>query len=151
MAIWQYQCYIIPKINSVCSLKQEQIISWKGNLCSKQEIDFLDKKKSWSKDIVQYGDLEKTCIEFIYEDNELIEIECRLDLRNFSRKIFKEILNYVKEVNAVFLCGSKVILPVEEDVINQIKISEAYKFCSKPIEFLMDRSSKEKYADNLID
>lgn len=151
MAIWQYECYIIPIRKNLLDLKHEQMISWKGRECSQQEVDFLDLKESWSKDIVQYGDLERTCIEFIYEGNELTEIECRMDLRNFSREIFNEILKYVKSINAFFLCDNKVVLPVEEDVINQIKISEAYKFCNKPIEFLMDRRDKEKYLDNSID
>lgn len=151
MAIWQYECYIVPIRKNLLDLKHEQIISWKGRECLQQKVDFLDLKESWSKDIVQYGDLERTCIEFIYEGNELAEIECRLDLRNFSWEIFKEILNYVRVINAVFLCDNRVVLPVEKDVINQIKISEAYKFCSKPIEFLMDRSSKERYSNDLID
>lgn len=136
MAVWQYSCHIIPIRHGVSNLEYEEIISWRGVSCPQQEINFLDVKKSWSKDIIQYGDIDKTCIEFVFEDNELIEIECRIDLRNFSKSIFMEILNYVKMINAVFECDGQLCLPKEKDMINLIINSKAYAFCNNPIAYL---------------
>ena len=67
--IWQFDCYIIPKknvITNVC-LGSDDILMWGMQNISLENIDFLEKQKSWSSKISQYGKEDETCIEFLYE------------------------------------------------------------------------------------
>lgn len=136
MAIWQYECNIVPLRHNIIGLEYEEIISWKGIKCPEYNITFLKNKSSWSKNIIQYGDLDGNCMEFLFNEMGLEEIECRLDLRNFSVIIFRSLLEYVNFINAAFWCNGNIYLPVEKNMINQIKASDAYKFCRNPIDYL---------------
>ncbi len=100
MALWQFDFYIVTRERCLVveDLGNEDILSWKQANISSIEIDFLEKETSWTKDIVQYGKTGETCIQFLYEDEDLEEISCRLDLRSLSKKILKEILEYVEKL-----------------------------------------------------
>ena len=66
MAIWQFYCNIIPTRENIDKLSYDDIISWEGISCPMISTDFLQREKSWSANIVQYGKTDETCIEFIY-------------------------------------------------------------------------------------
>ena len=57
MALWQFDFYIIPRKKEVIKdkLSDESILSWKLCNISSINIDFLEKQKSWTEDIIQYG------------------------------------------------------------------------------------------------
>lgn len=57
MAIWQFDCYIIPKknVDADIHLDSENILSWGKQSISVEKVDFLEKQTSWTTDIVQYG------------------------------------------------------------------------------------------------
>ena len=74
MAIWQFQCNIIPTRINIDRLSRDEMISWKGVSQPPHELKFLEQEKSWSRDIIQYGKSDETCIEFMYSDNMLDEI-----------------------------------------------------------------------------
>ena len=67
MAVWQFQCFIIPFIKDANKLGKDEMISWKNVEKPLIYPDFLGCEKSWSIDIIQYGHIDKTCIEFIYD------------------------------------------------------------------------------------
>lgn len=100
MAIWQFECYIVPKKNADNNdkLEMEDAIFWGKQDTSIETINFLDKQKSWSTKISQYGKDDETCIEFLYENGVLEEISCRFDLRSLSKKLLEQILDYVKKL-----------------------------------------------------
>lgn len=87
MAIWQFQCNIVPARDNIEKLSRDEIILWKDVLHPTYDIEFLEKEKSWSKDIVQYGNIDETCVEFIYNKGRLEEINCRFDLEWHNVKI----------------------------------------------------------------
>lgn len=92
MAIWQFDCYIIPKENvtaNIC-LEGDEIFIWGRQSVPIEKIDFLEQQKSWSEKIFQYGKADETCIEFFYEKDILMEIYCRLDLRSLSKKSWRK-------------------------------------------------------------
>lgn len=66
MAIWQFDCYIIPKKNVTANigLESDEIFNWGNQSSTIEKIDFLEKQKSWSPKISQYGKSDETCIEF---------------------------------------------------------------------------------------
>ena len=135
MAIWQFQCNIIPFRKNSHELSRDEKISWKGVPCPSCEITFLTKEKSWSKDIVQYGKIEETNIEFVYVDGVLVEIICRLDLRNLTKRTFVLLIKYVKQNNAMFLVEDIIYPPGVEAMLEVMKRSDANKYCKNPLEY----------------
>lgn len=146
MAIWQFQCNIIPMRVNSDGLSRDEVISWKGVSQPSHEIKFIKREQSWSEDIIQYGKSDETCIEFIYNNNMLDEINCRLDLRRLTKAMLIALVKYVQEIDAMFLVGDMVCLPKIEDMIEVIKNSEANQYCKSPMEYILNLSNalKEK-------
>ena len=142
MAIWQFQCNIIPARMNIDGLSRDELISWKGVPQPLHKIKFLEEEKSWSKDIIQYGKLDETCIEFMYVDNILDEISCRLDLRSLTKTNFILLIEYVKEIGAIFLVGDKIYSPQIEEMLEIMKKSRANQFCKNPVEYISSQNEK---------
>lgn len=84
VAVWQFQCNIIPLRENIDKLDCDEIISWQGVSQPKINLYFLEREKGWSTDIVQYGKTEETCIEFLFAKNELEEISCNKTIKGKS-------------------------------------------------------------------
>ena len=130
MAVWQFQCFIIPFIKDANKLGKDEMISWKNVEKPLIYPDFLGCEKSWSIDIIQYGHIDKTCIEFIYE-----EINCRLDLRTLTKHNLARIVEYVQSIEACFLVNDKICLPKLEMIVSFMEQSEANQYCKSPLEY----------------
>lgn len=143
MALWQFDFRIVPRRRCVIveDLDNEDILSWKQDEISSIEISFLERKASWTEDIVQYGELDGTCIEFLYEDRKLEEISCRFDLRALSKKLLKEILDFVGKIDGMIFYEGKIYAPKLDEVVELIKNSKANKFCQNPINFFEELSN----------
>jgi len=137
MAIWQFQCNIIPTRVNIDRLNRDEVVSWKGVSQPSHEIKFLEQEKSWSKDIIQYGKLDETCIEFIYIDNMLDEIDCRLDLRSLTKTKLNSLIEYVQEIGAMFLVVNMIFSPKIEDMLESIKNSKANQYCKNPVDYIL--------------
>ena len=140
MAIWQFQCNIIPKRTNVKDLSLDEILSWEGMPQPTNQIAFLEREKSWTSDIIQYGKSDETCLEFVFENGLLKEITCRLDLRNLTKSKLAEMLDYVKEINAMLWANGNVLSPQMEEVIEVMKRSEANRFCENPKEYILNKN-----------
>ena len=143
MAIWQFHCNIIPSRENVDELSYDEIISWEGISCPIISIDFLEREKSWSANIVQYGKTDETCIEFIYKEDKLEEISCRLDLRTLSKNDLIQIIKYVRDIKAWFLVENKVYLPKPEVMIEVMKQSRANQYCKNPLKYFLSINQTE--------
>lgn len=143
MALWQFHFYIVPRKKSIIEedIGNEDILSWKQNDIDSIEIDFLEKEISWTKDIVQYGRVDGTCIEFLYEDKNLEEISCRFDLRSLSKKLLKEILDFVEKIDGMIFYEGKIYAPKLDVVVELMKNSKANNFCQNPIKFFEELSN----------
>lgn len=135
MAAWQFYCNIISSAKSIDVLRYDEMISWNGIPQPKGNIDFLECKKSWAKNVVQYGNIDETCIEFIYEENSLDEIRCRLDLRTLTKHMLAEIVDYVQSIGACFLVDGNIYPPKTEAMVAVMKLSETYQYCKNPLEY----------------
>ena len=144
MAVWQFDCYIIPKKNVTANacLESDEILVWGKQTAAIEKIDFLEKQKSWSPKISQYGKSDETCIEFFYENEILIEIYCRLDLRSLSKKILEKILGYAQEIDGMIFNENKIYTPKIDEIVEVIKKSNANKFCQSPTWFFEEISQK---------
>ena len=137
MAVWQFCFHIIPK-NNVNKVKLDDILSWKNKLISidSLKISFLTSKKSWSDNIIQYGELECDCIEISFNKKYIEEIECRLDMRKFSLEILKEMLSFANQIEAYIYLNGNIVDANVKSVIPLLKKSEAVKYCSNPLGFI---------------
>lgn len=144
MAIWQFDCYIIPKKNVTANigLESDEIFIWGKQTAAIEKIDFLEKQKSWSPKISQYGKSDETCIEFFYEKAILIEIYCRLDLRSLSKKILEKILGYAQEIDGMIFYENKIYTPKIDEIVEVLKKSNANKFCQNPPHFFEEMYHK---------
>lgn len=142
MAVWQFQCNIIPTRVNMEKLSRDEVLSWKDVLHPSHEIKFLEKEKSWSKDIIQYGKSDETCIEFIYIDNMLDEIDCRLDLRSLTKTKFISLIEYVQEIGAMFLVGDMIYSPQMEVILESMKNSKANQYCKNPMDYILSLNEK---------
>lgn len=103
MAVWQFQCNIIPKRENIGRLSRDEMITWKDIPQPVINIDFLQRERSWSTDIILYGNVDGTCIEFFFDKNKLEEICCRLDLRTLTKEKLIKIVKFVQDIRAYFL------------------------------------------------
>lgn len=142
MALWQFDCYIVPGRNADINIKleMEDVISWGKQDTSLEMIDFLEKQKNWSAKISQYGKEDETCIEFFYENGVLEEINCRLDLRSLTKKILEQILDYVRKIEGFIFYDNKLFPPNIEEIVELLKCSNANKFCQNPIRYFEEIS-----------
>lgn len=142
MAIWQFDCYIIPEEKKGLeeNLDDEDILSWKKYKISSVEIDFLERHTSWTEDIVQYGKNDETCIQFLYEEDLLEEISCRFDLRSLSKRMLEQILDFIYKMGGVIFYNGKVYSPSFDVIIELMKSSKANKFCQNPINYFEELS-----------
>jgi len=144
MAIWQYAFNIIPRDTAImgnAKTEREDVIFWNGYSVSEDSILKISKslkpEKSWSDHIKQYGVLDKTCIEFSFEDGVLEEVSVRIDLRNITSELVNEIIDFIRSNDAIILSNEGALFePSKKEIITMIKSSEACKFVVNPREFL---------------
>lgn len=116
MAVWQYSLTIIPK----ASMLNGYIIKrYSGDGLFRDNIywekvptpafflydieNILPRSKSWSKDLLLFGDLESNCFE-VYCENEYIKsVSFRIDFTSDFVKILRNIVRFVKRKDLILL------------------------------------------------
>lgn len=148
MAIWQYDFWIVPKdealkkYGNVLSIPIEndfiEVIPWKkGRLQDiKQISQILKQEKSWSNDIIQYGNIEGTCVQLFLGQHDF-DIKIRLDLCNLKRNTFLAIVKFIQEKEAMILTSEgRLLCPDLEKFVSDIRTSREYKFVKNPMGYL---------------
>ena len=134
MAIWQANFSLINP-DGMISLENEKSVNSIGKLCS-----CFPEKTSWSKNIRQFGEIDSTCIEFLYESivesNDIYEIHVRLDLRSLTMEELKLICSFALENNLLVLVDSVFYEPTIPLLTDVIRNSDAHRFLSDPEGFL---------------
>jgi len=137
MAIWQVDCYIVPKERAIIDyILDESIYSWEMSNRSWSNIDFLERHKSWSDSIIQYGLNDETCIQFDYKDGLVESVRCRFDLRSLSKNMLMDIINYIEANEGKIFYEDKIYAPRFDEIVELLKKSSANRFCKNPIEYL---------------
>ncbi|ACU03271.1 hypothetical protein [Pedobacter heparinus] len=138
MAIWQYTIEIIPRgalsdlgTSGFITLDDYNNFDFWGNF--DLGIEFFDsltagleRSRSWSDEIILYGDSESTCIRFFLEESKISGIDVRIDFRyNYS-----EILNSVIEfchLNGFVILDNLEILGLNSTfIVHHIEKSEQF-------------------------
>jgi len=108
MAIWQYQCEIVPEnvLGSLSYASRELMdnANWSFN-----ELQLNDKLKSelssilpptepWHKELYIWGNLNSNCIEVWLEDGYVSSISCRFDTHAPSMDFVKAVCQLAKQL-----------------------------------------------------
>ncbi len=141
MAIWQHKLFLLPKeeLESYFGNSAEPNINmtdfdnidwWKYREINIEAFsvfsNVLKKEDSWSKNIIQYGNLDSTCIELILENSKIVEASTRIDLRKNNETFIKILMSFALNNDLVFLsCKKKlnIVYPNEHNIKEEIKES----------------------------
>lgn len=136
MAIWQFDCMIIPSKNINMDVDSDNVLSWRGETLSTNFIESLNvllpSNEGWSSDILLYGKDDETCIKLLCEEGEIEEISMRLDLRSLGKEGFGKILNLIDDINGEILYDKRIYKPKSQTFLELIRTSSAAKFCENP-------------------
>ena len=133
MAIWQL-CFNAVEKNK--NLDDKDICLWTKEPNDVYNISFLCKAKSWSSEIIQFGNIDETCIELISEQNKVVEISVRLDLRTLDKKQLYSLIGYIDKIDANIFYQGNLYTPSITSFTEMIQNSSALKFCRDPFLFL---------------
>lgn len=151
MAIWQFSFVIVPeeKIANIMGNNMdysiiehiEELMIWKGYSIKDSSLVEISKvlasTRSWSDNIKQYGASDESCLELYYEEDVLIEISVRLDLRSLTKNILEGISSFIEANKGIILTrNGDLIRPVIDDILKVIKTTDAYRFVKEPGEFI---------------
>lgn len=138
MAAWQFDFHVIPNEFLDSEIENSDEYLWDNKKIDKSSIrcpEFLKIIKS-DNDEIQCGDYDKTCINYLFENNYLSEIFCRIDLREFNIDLLKEIALYFQHMDGSILYNNRIYMLNEEVLKRLILSSDTYRFCTAPSDFL---------------
>lgn len=137
MAIWQFDFHVIP--NSFLNSQYGNIneYSWNYKKINREDFEnpnFLKLIKSDNNE-AQWGDYDKTCINFLFRNNYLHEIFCRIDLRELDIDLLKKIVFYFQQIDGSILYGDRIYTLNGVTLKKLILSSNSFKFCTAPLDF----------------
>lgn len=144
MAIWQFDFMVIPKSNVAMDMHTDEILLWRVELLEdfRENIkEILPLKKSWSKNIILYGNVDETCIELFCEQM-MLEFSVKLDLRSLSKEVFNKIIDMISEIDGQILYQEKLYPSDSEVLIQLVRESDAARFCKNPREYFDNFGNK---------
>ncbi|WP_420386232.1 hypothetical protein [Roseivirga sp.] len=105
MAVWQYDLIVVPKSSlieiSVTDRLDKRMLEsydfWHGQYSTKDFKSFdkiLPLGKSWSNEIIQYGEEGSHTLKLIAEDDSIVEVLLRIDFSKDYRAVLEEVLEY---------------------------------------------------------
>ena len=141
MAIWQCTLFLVP-------LKKEINCFDNDFEKSLEKIkSILPEKKSWCKDIKQYGNLDSSCLEICTNGDVIDDISLRIDLRNITPNDLKLICEFAKTNNLLFESNNKLFDSNLQNLISILKSSTANRFLTNSKEYLLNVRHKTGNTD----
>ena len=167
MAVWQYRGEFIPELwliaehGRIPDALENYLMSEDTDLDAIedphcwQETDvptdivaqvsaIMPQTKSWTEDALMFGDDKSSDFEIWYEDDEVDAIHFRWDIREPDLEVLNQIIVLAKRLGAYIVSGDRATV-VEPDflaVLQDIKKSNAYRFCKDPESFLSELGRK---------
>lgn len=135
---------IIPMLKGFNS---DNMLNEDDDIWTKEEINikainyiskYLKPTKSWSDEIKLFGLQDGTCIEFYNYNDDTIEIRCRLDLRELTRRLLRKILGFIRLLYGGIYYNNNAYQVDEGLILELIRKSDRAKFCVNPSKFLHD-------------
>ena len=132
MAIWQLSFDVVDKNKDS---NDENIRSWDTEPGNVYDITFLDKTKSWGKECELYGNPEKTCIKLTKENDRVVGIGVKLDIRELSEELIENVIKYIAGIDGKIFYKNEILSPSISELKAKIVKSDAFRFCVNPREF----------------
>ncbi len=146
MALWHFSFLIVSNKKSPENMSIDQLCEWEPKELA-LSIEYLQNilpiEKSWSSAIKQYGNHDGTNIKIVFDNQQIVEISCSLDLRTLTKSLLAQVLQYIELIQGNILYNGIVYEPTMEKIIALMKQSDAGQFCTNPREYL-DKLSKSK-------
>ena len=89
-----------------------------------------------------YGDNDQTNIKILKEGENIVEISCRIDLRNLSKFMLKKIIGYIKLIRGNIYYEGEIYEPQINNLVYLIKKSPENDYCKNPIEYVKSLNNK---------
>lgn len=143
MAIYHYTFEVVPKkildknkitVPSFISQNEYEAINWWEGIELQSDIlseiaGILKRENSWSDGILQFGDLESTNIQLVYESNKVVEFNVRFDLRSIKKEMVQFILDIASKCDGIILSEENNLhYPFDPQFIEEIKQSSSFVF-----------------------
>ena len=143
LALWNFSFYIINEKNEkLIGINEEELLSWKNitidSKSMKKLVQVFAEHESLGG-IIRLGSEEKTNIEFLFENNCLLEIQANIDLRNMTIEELNCILDFMNSNDAVIFCYGRIYRSDRNELTKLLKGSNAYRFCENPIKFFQNK------------
>ena len=158
MATWQFDFSFVPISDLSSTFEKDENGSfdfssfWIKNQPPENYRELIAKfllpSISWSKDILMFGKEDKTCIDVSLENNYVVDISVRIDLRTFNMDLMNKIVDLAKLFKcSLFLYETNELIESNSQILfEKIKNSNAAKFVIDPRKFL-DEIDPNKFND----
>lgn len=162
MATWQFTIALIPRAwsnqpgNTVeslytedgydtakCWAKHQPKSGWRTAVSS-----FLPEGKSWSNNLLLWGDDKKTDVQAWYSDSVLESITVRIDLRGEVQPVLERLVKLSEELECILFWpeGHAFLHPRILELKRAILQSRPYSFVKNPEAFLQRLDAEGKNA-----
>lgn len=104
---------------------------------SEQLAQFAPRTKSWSADIEIYGEEEGNCLKVSHDEERVVSVWVRIDLRQLDRSFIDGVLSFARsqQCHLVNIEG-RLIAPELDSLRIALKDSRAYRFVANPQKYL---------------
>jgi hypothetical protein len=132
MAIWQYKLYFLPEEEVRSYFPNDGALSenafnevqwWKYRQLYTSNFTYvtpeLPLRKSWSDDIILFGELDSNCFEVLTESGIVVEASARIDLRADYRDMITLVCQFGQDNNLLLLDYRWDILPPENTLLER--------------------------------
>jgi hypothetical protein len=142
MSKFQYSFKLIPEKNMTKSFKYDSaylsekeytdIVSWNNISFTDKWNDRISKqlykKNRAMSDLIQFGELDNSCIVFWLKDNNINEVHVKFDVREVNNELISLLVDFAKDhESAVFTSDGNVLENDVSIIIEDIKKSDAYR------------------------
>ena len=139
MAVWQVNFSLISenlKENFKEVVPSESCVEHltKDSVTNVSEV--LPKGKSWTEDLIVYGNIDSTCVLLVHKEGSLRRVSVRFDVRTLRKEELISIVDFINTNKLKIIHDNKVIEPTIGNIVQIIKDSDALKFCKNPHQYI---------------
>ena len=158
MALWQFTFRVVPKKVFLRSqgvipsnVSHEQFLdlpTWEIREYEASLLELLNsfflKDESQTGYRTSWGKPDETTLYFSYDENNMVDFTIRLDLRSVTKEIIEEVCSIGTILDAVIVTETGSVITLNKKrLVEEIKLSKAFKFISDPRGFFGDNKSSE--------
>lgn len=158
MAIWQLGIALVPREPIVVRFGAAPAVlpdgddDWMWTWQPPEDYpavieEFTQPYPSWSAEIRMWGAESGDRIHVVHEEERVVGIACRLDLRAFSTGFARGLLRLARHCDCMLLTGgARLIAPRWKHLLETVRASDELRFVRDPLDFFRRLSGGEAEA-----